>query len=791
MDLRERLQAALAGTYTIDRELGGGGMSRVFLAIEPALGRRVVVKILPPDAAAQVSVDRFQREISLAAQLQQAHIVPLLSAGNADGLPYYTMPFVEGESLRARLARERELPIGEAISILREIARALGYAHQRGVVHRDIKPDNVLLSAGSAMVTDFGVAKALTASTNAESSELTSLGVALGTPAYMAPEQASADPMIDHRADIYAFGALAYELLTGQSPFAGRPPQAMLAAHLSEAPEPVDRRREGMPPALAQLIMRCLAKRPADRPQNATEIVQTLDAVGTPGSGMLPAAGLSSSPRLTGNWSRMNRQAIAALVLVALVGGVFAVWRQRAAMAPVDKSIAVLPLTSVGSTTGDEAFRDGMTTEITNALGKVPGLSVKAAGLVKAKWKPESDVLQLGQSLGVSSLLQASAQRVGDSVRITAQLINVSTGFTQWSEKYDEDFKDIFAVQDRIARAIAAELRVRLASGTSASIVRAATANTEAHSLYLQGIYLWNKRTYQNINQAIALFDSAIARDPRYVQPRAGIAMAYAVLPTFADMNNGDAFRKAVAAAAEALRMDDASTEAHAALGFAYLGLYRNADAERELRYAIELDSTFATAHQWLSLVLTRTGRFDEAIREGAHAHALDPLSRVIQTTRSGALMQARRFVEAESVSRQVIAFDPTYANGDRTLTLTLIAQHRYAEAVEAASRFLEKSGERLSLGVAQLALAYTMNSQSSKARELLAELADRSRRGQVCSAMIAAVYDALGDRATALTWLERGVRDYDPFYNWSRGPAFDGLRSDPRGAALLAKVER
>src|SRR5437773_6534502 len=269
-------------------------MSRVFVAAETARDRKVVIKVLPPETAAQVSLERFKREILLAAKLQHPHIVPLLTAGESNGLPYFTMPFVDGESLRVRLARHGELPVNHAIRMLREIASALAYAHEHGIVHRDLKPDNVLLSAGSAMVTDFGVAKALSASSNAEHGGITSLGVALGTPAYMSPEQASADPGVDHRADIYSLGVLAYELLTGQPPFAGRTPQNLLAAHVTEAPEAINRRRASLPPALAALVMRCLEKRPADRPQSASEVVHGLDEITTPSGGMQPTSGMAS-----------------------------------------------------------------------------------------------------------------------------------------------------------------------------------------------------------------------------------------------------------------------------------------------------------------------------------------------------------------------------------------------------------------------------------------------------------------------------------------------------------------
>jgi len=235
-DLRDRLQSALGASYRVEKELGGGGMSRVFLAEEVELGRKVVIKLLPPEMAAGVNVERFRREIQLAAKLQHPHVVPLLSAGSKDDLIYYVMPFIQGESLRARLAKQGELPVSEAVRILKEVADALAYAHRHGVVHRDIKPDNVLLSEGHAVVTDFGVAKAVSSSTG--ESSLTSLGVALGTPAYMAPEQAVADPNVDHRADIYALGAMAYEMLCGRPPFSGPNAQAVLSMHVTEAPEP-------------------------------------------------------------------------------------------------------------------------------------------------------------------------------------------------------------------------------------------------------------------------------------------------------------------------------------------------------------------------------------------------------------------------------------------------------------------------------------------------------------------------------------------------------------------------
>ncbi|WP_284349538.1 serine/threonine-protein kinase [Roseisolibacter agri] len=529
--LRDQLQATLGASYTLERELGGGGMSRVFVAREEALGRDVVVKLLPPEMAAGVSVERFKREIALAARLQHPHIVPLFSAGDLDGLPYFTMPLVDGESLRARLARSGELPLHEAVRVLREVATALAYAHEKGIVHRDIKPDNVLLSRGSAMVTDFGVAKALSASSNGEHGGVTSLGVALGTPAYMSPEQASADPAVDHRADVYAFGVLAYELLTGQPPFVGRTPQGLLAAHVTEAPEPVARRRASVPPALAALVMRCLEKRAADRPQSAQEVVQALDTISTPSGGSVPttAVRVSADGVAPGRRSRAPRAvlAAAAIVAVAALGGAGWWWTTRAkapaadAVAPQRVAVATFvnksgdaSLDPVGAMAADWIARGLAGTGLVDVAGTADELAARAG----VKLAPgASAAVQLGREARAGLVVSGAYYRQGDSLLFQADFTDVAAGRLVQS---------VGPVSSSVTRPLDGVERLRqLVTGGLAPMIDSTLAGAatqisrppsyEAYREFLRAEALF----YEDEAAAVLAFERAAALDSSYVYP--------------------------------------------------------------------------------------------------------------------------------------------------------------------------------------------------------------------------------------------------------------------------------
>jgi len=465
--ISDRLLSALGGSYTIERELTGGGMALVFVGEDHDLGRKVVIKILPPELAASVSAERFRREILTVARLQHPHIVPILKAGEVDGLPYFVMPYVDGESIDIRLRRTPTFTVRETLGIMKDVARALAFAHAQGVVHRDIKPGNVLLAAGSATVTDFGVAKALSSARRSgeKGAGLTNTGMSLGTILYMAPEQAAGDPDIDGRADIYSLGITAYEMLAGTAPFAALGPRAMLTARLTLAPPPLSKIRKDVPAGLERLIARCLAIDPADRPQTAAELVEALEDPQT-----LSGSFASSATRIARRGSRVTRAVVSALALVGAIvvsAGIYervhtgnsSVLAESTANAgkPVDLGvIAVLPFVNLGADSSSYVAT-GVTNAVAGKLMKTPGLRVLAPGRPRSV-KRRSDTTSTA-NVAARLVLEGTVERVGDRLRVTARLSSTDDDVMQWADVFDRDVKDIFTVEDEIAGAIAASVR--------------------------------------------------------------------------------------------------------------------------------------------------------------------------------------------------------------------------------------------------------------------------------------------------------------------------------------------
>jgi serine/threonine-protein kinase len=464
--ISERLLSALGGSYTIERELVGGGMAQVFVGEDHDLGRKVVIKILPPELAASVSAERFRREILTVARLQHPHIVPILKAGELDGIPYFVMPYVDGESLDVTLRRRHTLGVRETVGILKDVSRALAFAHERNVVHRDIKPGNILLSSGSATVTDFGVSKALHSARRSgeKGNGLTNTGMSLGTILYMAPEQAAGDPEIDGRADIYSLGVTAYEMLSGAAPFAHLNPREMLTARLTLPPQPLSSVRKDVPAGLERLIARCLAIDPADRPQTAVDLVEALEDPETM-SGSFVRSGPMNVQRGSRAVRRVLVSALALVGAVAVSAGIYtrthpntaAAESRTAATMPNLGIIAVLPFVSLGADSSNAYLATGVTNAVAGKLMKTAGLRVLAPGRPRSV-KRRSDTASTAW-VEARLVLEGTVERVGNRLRVTARLSSTEDDVMQWADVYDRDVKDIFAVEDEIADAIVASVR--------------------------------------------------------------------------------------------------------------------------------------------------------------------------------------------------------------------------------------------------------------------------------------------------------------------------------------------
>ncbi len=774
-DLRAQLQSSLGDAYTIERELGGGGMSRVFLATERALNRHVVIKILPSETAGSVSIDRFKREIELAARLQQANIVPLLSAGEAGGVPYFTMPYVAGESLRVRLS-SGELPVPEAIGILKEVARALAYAHGQNVVHRDIKPDNVLLSGGSAVVTDFGVAKALKAATTTAGEQLTGTGLAIGTPLYMAPEQASGDPNVDHRADIYAFGCLAYELFSGTAPFYGRTPSATIAAHLTEAPDPVERRRPAVPWQVATLVNRCLAKNPADRPQNAAELITTLDA-----AMMTPTTPHATSAMPV---RRSRGPLYVAVATIVIVGALLLLWPlMRPGLADAS-TVAVMPF---ANTTGDTTvayLAEGLSDEMRVMLSS-QGLSVKARGSSIAL--AGKDVKEIGSRLGVGTILQGTLTRTSSEPQVVAELVRVRDETVIWNGTFSVKSTASTTARDSLVRTIASAMRARLApvGAARASESRSrGTSNDTAYEEFLKGEYVRHRFDYV---AALPHLERAIALDPDFARAHASIAITYASLPLLGSAVTAELLPKARASADRALELSPGSSRALTAKGLIlWFGEFRAAESEAALRNAVAADPADPEPRMWHAFVLNARGGLDSATKEVDEVLRLDPLSVEGRILRQAIFMIRHQYVEARAATQPILDLDPKSAPGLWNLSEMLVFSGKPDSGVVVAETMFRNDSTTFGAR-AVLGLAYAAAGRWKEAREQrrLAE----GHTGNSPNYYKAMFGMAFGDFDAAVDAVDRGLRAHEPLFNtvWvGCEPYFEPLHTKPKFVDVL-----
>ena len=574
-DTLEILQAALIDRYSVEREVGRGGMATVYLAQDLRHQRPVALKVLHPDLASSLGAERFIREIQIAARLQHPHIVSLYDSGQADDLLYYVMPYLDGESLHQRLEREQQLPLQDALSVSRSVAAALDYAHKQGVVHRDIKPENVMLHHGEAMVTDFGIAKAVT---EAAAEPLTQTGTAIGSPFYMSPEQLAGADDLDGRSDIYSLGATLYEMLVGEVPFPGSTVQAIVTKILTDSVPSMRDTRDDIPSWLEESVLKAMAKAPSDRYPTASAFSQAL---------VWPAG-------------------------------------TAAAQGSAAKSIAVLSFVNMSADPENEYFSDGVAEEIINALTKVRTLRVASRTSAFAFKGKNMDIRKVGEQLSVGTVLEGSVRKAGDRLRVTAQLIDVANGYHLWSERYDRQLDDVFAIQEEIAESIVSALQVVLSEEERRAIEKPSGENVEAYQQYLRGRQYFHQFRRSGIQFARRMFERAIEIDPNYAKAYAGVADCCAFLYMYFDGSKAN-LEGADSASSKALELDPELAETHTSRGFA-LSLRRQYDeARREFETAIQLDPKLYDAHYLYARASFQEGRLEEAVRHYEDAARVRP----------------------------------------------------------------------------------------------------------------------------------------------------------------------
>jgi serine/threonine-protein kinase len=742
-DAQASLTSTLADRYTIERIIGQGGMATVHLAEERKHRRKVAIKVLKPEFGASVGAERFLREIGIAAQLSHPHIVPLIDSGESDGSLYYVSPYIPGGSLRDRLNRQNKLPVDEALRITHEVGTALDYAHRNGYVHRDVKPENILFADDHALLADFGIAHVCLP----EGESLTLAGLALGTPEYMSPEQASGETEIGIPGDIYGLACVFYEMLAGEPPFRGATARATMAKQVTERARPLRALRPDAPSGFERVLEKALAKDPSQRYETVDDFCNALDR----------------------GRSEANRP--------------FSV---------TTRSIAVLPFVNASPDPDNEYLSDGITDELINALAKVEGLRVASRTSVFALKGKAQDVRAIGALLEASEVLEGTLRRSGENLRITAQLTSTDDGRLMWSERYDRKLDDVFAIQDEIARTIVTKLVATSLADVATPPADHHTDNVVAYGLYLRGRYAWNKRTSEDVSEGIEYFKQAIAADPGYALAYTGLADSYALHIDYRNVPVHEGFEKAKFYARKAIELDDTLAEAHASLAWSlFIYDWDWNGAAREFRRAIELDPRYATAHQWYAFMLASQGKFEEALLEAHTAQENDPASVSVRRSLGYTYVYARKYKQARYHMDRAIAMNPTAEETFRLQGLILTFDKQYEAAERAFREALALAPESGTYTKVTLAYSLACAGDLTYARAIAAELEEKRKTGYVSPVELAMVYIALGDAQKALDWVENAIEDRRGWSAYLRvHPVLDPLRGEPRYAALVQRMK-
>jgi serine/threonine-protein kinase len=776
--------------YKILEKIGEGGMGVVYKAEDTTLRRTVALKFVAPYRVTdEQRKARLLREARAAATLDHPNICTVYEVGEADGRPFLAMAFVDGQTLAAKV-RNNPLSLPEFLDLAIQIGEGLKEAHEKGIVHHDIKSSNIMVSAkGQAKLMDFGIAEPERPASGIQRIEPS------GTAAYMAPERARGSKG-DKRSDIWSLGVVLYEMITGRLPFRGEYEAAVLYAVANEEPEPVETLNSGVPPELPRVIHKALQKDPDGRYASVAELIDHLRALRTRLDH--PTWERMVSPLGKGSLkSESSRRVWLGFALFLVMGTALAWWQfggaggsGRGAVTTERPSIAVLPLQDLSPQPDQEFFAEGMTEELITNLAKIRGLRVISRSSVMQYKGGNTPLPQIAAALHVGYVLEGSVAREGDRVRINAKLIDPATEQNLWAESYDRPLEDILDLQREVARSIAGEVRVQLTPSERVRLSASQTVNTRAYENYLRGRYLGNRRTKEALDQALEYYQAVVANDPNSGLGYSGLADVYTLQAVQGMAAPEDVWPKAKTAAGRALQLDDSLAEAHSAMGLIHSFYEWNWDeAEREFRNSLELNPSDANAHQRYAVMLSRLGRHREAIVEMQQARELDPLSITVNNAVAVCYYMARRYDDAIRQLESNVALSPSYYRTFWNLGRCYVQKQQHQQALANLQKARELSDNN-SFMIASLAHAYAAAGQNQQAWQLLSELLELSKKEYVSSMSIALVHIGLGEKQAALTWIEKALGEQAGLLVWLKvDPEFDPLREEPRFQQILAKV--